>query len=73
MSEIQVAFFRSKADPTTFAVSPDRNGLVFPNPEEWEFERTETINPTLVLRDSELALWLEAFKRDGYCIFTAQR
>jgi hypothetical protein len=69
--QFAISFYRSKSDPTAFAVSPDPNGLVFPNPSEWELERTETLNPTVVLPGSELAIWLEAFKRDGYCLLSA--
>jgi hypothetical protein len=73
MPEFQISYFRSKTDPMTFAVSPDPNGLVFPKPAEWEFQRTETLNPDVVFPGSELAGWLAAFKRDGYCILANQR
>ncbi len=66
MAEIQVAIYRSRADLAAFAVSPDLNGRVFPDPLLWDFWRTETINPAKAFPGSEIAVWLEAFKRDGY-------
>ncbi len=73
MPEFQISYFQNKTDPMTFAVSPDSHGLVFPDPSDWEFQRTETLNPVVVSPGSELAGWLEAFKRDGYCILTSQK
>jgi hypothetical protein len=72
MPEFQISYFRSKTGPMTFAVSPDPNGLSFPDPSDWEFRRTEALNPAVVFPGSELADWLAAFKRDGYCILDNQ-
>lgn len=68
MPTFQVSYFQKKSDPMIFAVSPDPYGLVFPDPSEWEFQRTETLNPDVILPGSQIAGWLEEFKRKGYCI-----
>lgn len=73
MPEFQISYYRKKTDPMIFAVSPDPYGLVFPDPSEWEFQRTETLNPDVVFPSSELAGWLEAFKRNGFCILARQK
>jgi hypothetical protein len=42
--------------------------LVFPEPDDWELERQDIINTDRVEPGTEIATWLEAFRRLGYCI-----
>ncbi len=50
------------------AVSPVSTNLVFPEPDDWELERQDIINTDLVPPGSEIAVWLDAFRRLGYCV-----
>jgi hypothetical protein len=68
MPEIQITFYRHRTRPDEFAASPDPNGVVFPNPNEWEVFRQQIINTDAVLPRSEVATWLETFERHGYCL-----
>jgi hypothetical protein len=51
-----------------FAVSPVSTNLVFLEPRDWEMDRQEMIVPDLVSPGSEIARWLEPFRRVGYCV-----
>ncbi len=68
MTRLLVTFYRHRARPGVVAVSPVSNNLVFPEPDQWELERQDIIDTDQVLPGSEVATWLEAFRRLGYCI-----
>jgi hypothetical protein len=68
MPRLLVTFYRHRTRPGVVAVSPVSTNLVFPEPEEWELERQDIINTDLVPPGSEIAIWLEAFRRLGYCV-----
>jgi hypothetical protein len=42
--------------------------LSFPKPDDWELERQDIINTDRVEPGTEIAAWLEAFRRLGYCV-----
>ena len=54
-------FFRSK-------FFGEITNLVFPEPDDWELERQDIINTDRVEPGTEIAAWLEAFRRLGYCV-----
>ena len=59
----------SSSNPTgVIAVSPVSTNLVFPEPDDWELERQDIINTDRVEPGTEIATWLEAFRRLGYCV-----
>jgi hypothetical protein len=68
MARLQVTFYRHRTRPGVVAVSPVSTNLVFPEPDDWELERQGVINTDLVVSGSEIASWLEAFRRLGYCV-----
>lgn len=68
MPQLLVTFFHNRTRPGVFAVSPVSTNLVFLDPDDWESDRQEVINTDRVLPGSEIATWLEAFRRVGYCI-----
>jgi hypothetical protein len=68
MPKLQVTFFRHRRRPGVFAVSPVSTNLVFLEPDDWELDRQEIIAPDLVSPGSEIAGWLRAFRRLGYCV-----
>jgi hypothetical protein len=68
MPQIPVYFYHHKTKFGVYAVSPVANGLLFPNSDEWELERQQNIEITGVLPGTEIATWIEAFKRQGYCL-----
>jgi hypothetical protein len=68
MARLLVTFYRHRTRPGVVAVSPVSNNLVLPEPDDWELERQDIINTDQVLPGSEIAGWLEAFRRLGYCI-----
>ena len=68
MPRLQVTFYRHRTRPGVSAVSPVSTNLVFPEPDDWELERQDIINTDLVEPGTEIAAWLEAFRRLGYCI-----
>jgi hypothetical protein len=68
MFKLQIAFFCNRWRPDIFAVSPVSTNLVFLEPNEWELGRQEVIAPDLISPGSEVAAWLESFRRLGYCV-----
>jgi hypothetical protein len=67
--------FRSKSDPTAFAVTPNSAGSILPDFQDWELDCTATIDPgqaraTGRFRGSEIEGWLRAFQKDGYCLLS---
>jgi hypothetical protein len=68
MTRLLVTFYRHRTRPGVVAVSPVSTNLVFPEPDDWELDRQDIINTDLVLPGSEIATWLEAFRRLGYCV-----
>jgi hypothetical protein len=68
MPWLQVTFYRHRTRPGVIAVSPVSTNLVFPEPDDWELERQDIINTDLIVPGSEIASWLEAFRRLGYCV-----
>ena len=68
MARLQVTFYRHRTRPGVIAVSPVSTNLVFPEPDDWELERQDVINTDLVVPGSEIASWLDAFRRLGYCV-----
>lgn len=68
MSRLQVTFYRHRTRPGVIAVSPVSTNLVFPEPDDWELERQDIINTDRVEPGTEIAAWLEAFRRLGYCV-----
>jgi hypothetical protein len=68
MTRLLVTFYRHRTRRDVVAVSPVSTNLVFPEPNDWELERQDIINTDLVLPGSDIAVWLEAFRRLGYCI-----
>jgi hypothetical protein len=68
MTRLLVTFYRHRTRPGVVGVSPVSTNLVFPEPDDWELERQDIINTDLVLPGSEIAVWLEAFRRLGYCV-----
>jgi hypothetical protein len=68
MPKLQVTFFRHRRRTGVFAVSPVSTNLVFLEPRDWEMDRQEMIVPDLVSPGSEIARWLESFRRVGYCV-----
>jgi hypothetical protein len=68
MPKLQVTFFRHRSRTGVFAVSPVSTNLVFLEPDDWELDRQEVIVPDLVSPGSEIAEWLESFRRLGYCV-----
>jgi hypothetical protein len=64
---VQLTFYRHLTRPDVFAVSPDSTGTVLPNPEDWEIFRQQDVNTTMVLPGTELATWIEEFRKKGYC------
>jgi hypothetical protein len=68
MTRLQVTFYRHRTRRGVIAVSPVSTNLVFPEPDDWELERQDIINTDLILPGSEIARWLEAFRRLGYCV-----
>lgn len=68
MTRLLVTFYRHRTRPGVVAVSPVSTNLVFPEPDDWELDRQDIINTDLVLPGSKIALWLEAFRRLGYCV-----
>ena len=71
MPKLQVTFFRHRTRPGILAVSPVSTNLVFLEPDDWELDRQEVVAPDLVSPGSEIAAWLESFRRLGYCILKA--
>ncbi len=65
MTRLQVTFYRHRTRPGVIAVSPVSTNLVFPEPDDWELERQDIINTDLVEPGTEIAAWLEAFRRLG--------
>jgi hypothetical protein len=45
MSRLLVTFYRHRTRPGVIAVSPVSTNLVFPEPDDWELERQDIINP----------------------------
>src|SRR4029079_18328077 len=68
MPKLQVTFFRHRTRPGVFAVSPVSTNLVFFEPDDWELDRQEVIAPDRISPDSDIAVWLESFRRLGYCV-----
>jgi hypothetical protein len=68
MPKLQVTFFRYRRRPSVLAVSPVSTNLVFFEPGDCELDRQEVIRPDLVSPGSEIAAWLESFRRLGYFI-----
>lgn len=68
MRRLQVTFFRHRTRPSVLAVSPVSTNLVFFEPDDWELDRQEIIAPDLASPGSEIAAWLESFRRIGYCV-----
>jgi hypothetical protein len=68
MTQLLVTFYRHRTRPGVVAVSPVSNNLVLPEPDDWDLERQNIIDTDQVLPGSEIAAWLEAFRRLGYCI-----
>lgn len=68
MTRLLVTFYRHRTRTGVVAVSPVSTNLVFPEPDDWELERQDIINTDLVVPGSEIAVWLEAFRRLGYCV-----
>jgi len=68
MPKLQVTFFRHRTRPGIFAVSPVSTNLVFFEPDDWELDRQEIIDPDLASPGSEVTVWLGAFRRLGYCV-----
>ena len=68
MTQLLVTFYRHRTRPGVVAVSPVSNNLVLPEPDGWDLERQNIIDTDQVLPGSEIAAWLEAFRRLGYCI-----
>ena len=68
MSRLLVTFYRHRTRPGVIAVSPVSTNLVFPEPDDWELERQDIINTDRVEPGTEIATWLKAFRRLGYCI-----
>jgi hypothetical protein len=68
MTQLLVTFYRHRTRPGGVAVSPVSNNLVLPEPDDWDLERQNIIDTDQVLPGSEIAAWLEAFRRLGYCI-----
>lgn len=68
MTRLLVTFYRHRTRPGVVAVSPVSTNLVFPEPDDWELDRQDIINTDRVLPGSEIATWLEAFRRLGYCV-----
>jgi hypothetical protein len=66
MPRLQITFFRHRIQPGIFAVSPVSSNLIFPEPRDWELDRQEVIAPDLISPGSEIAAWLESFRRLGY-------
>ena len=68
MPKLQVTFFRHRTRPGIFAVSPVSTNLVFFEPDDWELDRQEIIDPDRASTSSEITVWLGAFRRLGYCV-----
>jgi len=68
MPKLQLTFFRHRRRPDLLAVSPVSTNLVFLEPDDWELDRQDIIAPDLVPPGSEIAVWLESFRRLGYCV-----
>ena len=68
MPRLQLTFFRHRTRPGIFAVSPVSTNLVFLKPDDWELERQEVVSPDLISPGSEIAVWMESFRRLGYCV-----
>jgi hypothetical protein len=68
MPRILVTFYRHRTRPGVVAVSPVSTNLVFPEPNDWELERQDIINTDRVAPGSTIAVWLDAFRRLGYCV-----
>jgi hypothetical protein len=68
MPRLQVTFYRHRTRPGVIAVSPVSTNLVFPEPDDWELERQDIINTDLIVPGWEIATWVEAFRRLGYCV-----
>jgi hypothetical protein len=73
MPRLQVTFFRHRRRPGIFAVSPVSTNFVFLEPDEWELDRQEVIARDRVSPGSEIAAWLESFRRLGYCALEPPR
>ena len=68
MPKLQVTFFRHQTRPGVLAVSPVSTNLVFFEPDDWELDRQEIIDPDRASTSSEITVWLGAFRRLGYCV-----
>ena len=68
MTQLLVTLYRHRTRPGVIAVSPVSTNMVFPEPNDWEPERQYIINTETVEPGSEIDIWLEAFRRLGYCI-----
>ena len=68
MPKLQVTFFRHRTRPGVVAVSPISTNLVFFEPDDWELDRQEIIDPDRASTRSEVTVWLGAFRRLGYCV-----
>ena len=68
MPKLQVTFFRHRTRPGVLAVSPVSTNLVFFEPDDWELDRQEIIDPDRASTSSEITVWLGAFRRLGYCV-----
>jgi hypothetical protein len=68
MPKLQVTFFRHRTRPGVLAVSPVSTNLVFFEPDDWELDRQEVIDPDRASTGFEVTVWLGAFRRLGYCV-----
>ena len=68
MPKLQVTFFRHRTRPGVVAVSPVSTNLVFFEPDDWELDRQEIIDPDRASTSSEVTVWLGASRRLGYCV-----
>ena len=59
MPKLQVTFFRHRTRPGVLAVSPVSTNLVFFEPDDWELDRQEIIDPDRASTSSEITVWLE--------------
>jgi hypothetical protein len=69
----QVSFFKDKADPFHFAVTPDQTGDVLPASAGWSHWFSQMVYPEYAMIGSELAKLEEGFKRDGYYVYPRKK
>jgi hypothetical protein len=66
----EISFYHLKANRMKMAVTPAPDALIFPNPDEWEFDFSQMAHPEQTIEGCALRNWEKSFRRDGYALVT---